>query len=192
MAEETQVQQASTEQATAIDYNKIESMIAKGTQQKESAILKSYFEQQGLSAEEIQTAVQSYKANKAEESRKRETAYTDAQQQVAQLQAELQQMRMEQQAQTIAAELGVAPNAIPYALRMADFTDAVTDQGEISAEKVKSALEQVLKDVPALKSKAEQNSGFVPIGGSGESTDAATKQNEMLSKIFGSKRRKED
>lgn len=105
MAEETQVQQESTKQATAfkssggtpsasnsilpqpqatgIDYNKIESMIAKGTQQKESAILKSYFEQQGLSAEEIQTAVQSYKASKAEESRKRETAYTDAQQQVA-------------------------------------------------------------------------------------------------------------
>lgn len=96
-------------------------------------------------------------------------------------------MRIEQQAQTIAAELGVVPNAIPYALRMADFADAITDQGEISAEKVKSALEQVLKDVPALKSKAEQNSGFVSIGGSGESTDAATKQNEILSKIFGSK-----
>ena len=48
----TQAQQQAT-QPEAIDYSKIEAMISKGTQQKESAILKSYFEQQGMTDEEV-------------------------------------------------------------------------------------------------------------------------------------------
>ena len=61
----TQVtQMQATQQTTApeIDYGKIEAMINKGTQQKENAILKSFFEQQGMTEDEVKTAISSYKA----------------------------------------------------------------------------------------------------------------------------------
>ena len=41
---------------TGIDYDKIQSMIDKGTTQKENAILKSYFAQQGMREDEIKSA----------------------------------------------------------------------------------------------------------------------------------------
>ena len=52
------------------------------------------------------------------------------------------------------------------------------------------ALEKVLTDVPALKGSTQQNSGFMQIGGSGGSNDPTAAQNEMLSNIFGTNRKK--
>ena len=49
--------QTSNDGKSVIDYDKIQSMIDKGVQQKENAILKSYFEQQGMSEDEIKTAI---------------------------------------------------------------------------------------------------------------------------------------
>ena len=59
-----QPQAQATQQVTSpeIDYGKIEAMINKGTQQKENAILKSFFEQQGMTEDEVKTAISSYKA----------------------------------------------------------------------------------------------------------------------------------
>ena len=56
---ENNTQAQATQQVTApeIDYGKIESMINKGTQQKENAILKSFFEQQGMTEDEVKTAI---------------------------------------------------------------------------------------------------------------------------------------
>ena len=47
-----------------IDYDKIQSMIDKGVQQKENAILKSYFEQQGMSEDEVKAAIGDWKSKK--------------------------------------------------------------------------------------------------------------------------------
>ena len=43
---------------------------------------------------------------------------------------------------------------------MADFSKAKGTDGKISDDNIKAALEQVLKDVPALKPAAENNTGF--------------------------------
>ena len=51
--------------APQIDYGKIAEIVANGTAQKESAILKSYFTQQGMSAEEMTAAIAAYKEQKA-------------------------------------------------------------------------------------------------------------------------------
>ena len=56
--------QTSNDGKSVIDYDKIQSMIDKGVQQKENAILKSYFEQQGMSEDEIKTAIGDYKSKK--------------------------------------------------------------------------------------------------------------------------------
>ena len=72
-----QPQAQQTQQVTApeIDYGKIEAMINKGSQQKENAILKSYFEQQGMTEDEVKSAVAEYRANKQKQADEQKTAY---------------------------------------------------------------------------------------------------------------------
>ena len=93
MAEEqsTQSTQEQTQQTPEVDYGKIEAMVTKGIQQKESAILKSYFEQQGMTEEEIKTAVSDYKANKAKTADEQKNAYADMQKENEALKAQLHQ-----------------------------------------------------------------------------------------------------
>lgn len=174
----------------AIDYAKIESMISKGTQQKESAILESYFKQLGMSGEEVQTAVQDYKSKQASAVQQKEADYTNAQQKIAQLEAQILQSNIQSRAKDIALDLGVDKNAVPYVIKMADMQNAVNEKGEISAENLKAAIEKVLSDVPALKGSPQQNSGFVQIGGTGTGGNQSAAQNEVLANIFGTNRKK--
>ncbi len=173
----------------AIDYDKIESMIIKGTQQKESAILKSYFEQLGMSSEEVQAAVQDFKSKRDSQANEKETNYANAQQEIAQLKAQILQDKIDRKANDMAMDLGVERSAVPYVIRMADLTNAVNDKGEISEDAIKAALEKVLTDVPGLKSDKTRSNGFVRIGGSGSNTQT-TAQNEVLANIFGTNRKK--
>ena len=47
-----------------IDYNKLEEILGKGIEQKKNAIMNSFFQQMGLSEDEIKEAVSTYKTNK--------------------------------------------------------------------------------------------------------------------------------
>ena len=76
-------------QPPAIDYGKIEDMIHKGTQQRESAILEGYFKQLGMSGEELQTAVQDFKTKRATQAKEKETSYQNAQQEITRLKAQV-------------------------------------------------------------------------------------------------------
>lgn len=69
-------------QPPSIDYGKIEDMIQKGTQQRESTILEGYFKQLGMSGEEFQTAVQDFKTKRATQAKEKETSYQNAQQEI--------------------------------------------------------------------------------------------------------------
>ena len=166
MVEEQVVQTQATEQTTQqvasseIDYGKIEAMINKGTQQKESAILKSYFEQQGMTEEEVKTAVSEYKANKQTRSKERETAYANMQKENEQLKAQILQSNINAKATDIGLDMGVDKNAVQYLVKMADLTKAIDEKGEISETAIKDAFEEVLKNVPALKASTNSNEGF--------------------------------
>ena len=72
-----------------IDYGKIEDMIQKGTQQRESTILEGYFKQLGMSGEELQTAVQDFKTKRATQAKEKETSYQNAQQEITRLKAQV-------------------------------------------------------------------------------------------------------
>ncbi len=187
---QTGTQQPGGTAPPAIDYDKIESMIAKGTQQKESFILESYFKQLGMSSEEVQTAVQDFKSKRDSQAKEKETSYANAQQEIAKLKAEILQSNIQSQAKDIALDLGVDKNAVPYVVKMADMQHAANEKGEISTENLKAAIEKVLMDIPALKGDKAQNNGFVPIGGSGSSGDQNAAQNEALANIFGTNRKK--
>ncbi len=166
-----------------IDYGKIQSMIDKGVQQKENAILKSYFEQQGMSEDEIKSAIGDWKSKKQTQAQEQNNALNTLQEQNKALQAQLTQELLSKQAFNDCLDLGVDKNTIPYVIKSADFKDALDEKGEVKADKVREVIEKVLADVPAFKGAPKDDKGF-KIGVGGE-TDDATEQENALRKAFG-------
>ena len=166
-----------------IDYDKIQSMIDKGVSQKENAILKSYFEQQGMSEDEIKSAISDYKAKKQTQAQEQANTYAKLEEANKALQAKLTQELLSKQAFNDCLDLGVDKNTIPYVIKSADFKDAIDDKGEVKADKVREIIEKVLADVPAFKGTAKDEKGF-KIGVGGE-TDDATEQENALRTAFG-------
>ena len=175
--------QASNDGKSVIDYDKIQSMIDKGVQQKENAILKSYFEQQGMSEDEIKTAIGDYKSKKQTQAQEQAGELAKLQNANTELQSRLTNELLSKQAFNDCLDLGVDKNTIPYVIKSADFKDAIDDKGEIKADKVREAVEQVLKDVPAFKGTSNDDKG-IKFGVSGEQDDA-TEQENALRKAFG-------
>ena len=175
--------QVSNDGKSVIDYDKIQSMIDKGVQQKENAILKSYFEQQGMSEDEIKTAIGDYKSKKQTQAQAQAGELTKLQNAYTELQSRLTNELLSKQAFNDCLDLGVDKNTIPYVIKSADFKDAIDDKGEIKADKVREAVEQVLKDVPAFKGTSNDDKG-IKFGVSGEQDDA-TEQENALRKAFG-------
>lgn len=62
-----------------------------------------------------------------------------------------EQAQIELAATKVAMTLGINAKTLPYVLKMADFSKVKGTDGKISEDNVKDALEQVIKDVPALK-----------------------------------------
>ena len=175
--------QTSNDGNTGIDYDKIQSMIDKGVQQKENAILKSYFEQQGMSEDEVKSAIGDWKSKKQSQAQEQTNAYAKLEEANKALQAKLTQELLSKQAFNDCLDLGVDKNTIPYVIKSADFKDAIDDKGEVKADKVREIIEKVLADVPAFKGTAKDDKGF-KIGVGGE-TDDATEQENALRKAFG-------
>ena len=181
----TQVTQTqATQQTTApeIDYGKIEAMINKGTQQKENAILKSFFEQQGMTEDEVKTAISSYKAEQGKKAEEQKTAYANMQAENEQLKAQILQNNINAKATDIGLDMGVDKNAVSYLIKMADLSKVVNEKNEISEEAIKNAFEEVLKNVPALKASTNSNNGF-KVGA--DSQQQENDRTNMLRKVAG-------
>lgn len=148
------------QQTAGVDYDKIQAMLDNATAKKENAVLKSYFQQQGLSEDEISQAIATFKQNKQQQTEQQQNANANLQNEVAAAQKVAEQAQIELAATKVAMTLGINAKTVPYVLKMADFSKAKGTDGKISEDNVKSALEQVLKDVPALKPAAENNTGF--------------------------------
>ena len=170
-------------QTAGVDYDKIQAMIDKGTTQKENAILKSYFEQQGMSEDDVKSAIADWKSRKQTQAQAQTDSFNKLQESNKALQERLTQELLNKQAFSDCLDLGIDKNTIPHVIKCADFTDAINEKGEVNAEKVRASVEQVLKDVPAFKSSANDNHGF-KVGISGEQDDV-TEQENVLRKAFG-------
>ena len=158
-------------------------MIDKGVQQKENAILKSYFEQQGMSEDDVKSAIADWKSRKQTQAQAQTDSFNKLQESNKALQERLTQELLNKQAFSDCLDLGIDKNTIPHVIKCADFTDAINENGEVNAEKVRASVEQVLKDVPAFKSSANEKQGF-KVGISGEQDDV-TEQENVLRKAFG-------
>lgn len=185
MAEEQNTQGAQAtqgQQTTEVDYSKIEAMVTKGMQQKESAILKSYFEQQGMTEDEVKQAVTDYKANKAKTADEQRVNFENMQKENELLKAQILQSSINAKATDIGLDMGVDKNAVAYLIRMADLSKAVNEKNEVSEEAIKNAFEEVLKNVPALKASQNSNEGF-KVGADGYQQEHD--KTNMLRKVAG-------
>ena len=179
-------QQTQTTQQTApaIDYGKIQQMLEGTLAAKEDTALKAYFKQQGLSQQEVEQAIATFKQQKAANTPDVGALQT----QKTQAQAAAQQAQVQAAATMAAVELGIDAKSIPYILKLADFSQAVGQDGKINEETLKGALNKVLEDVPALKPQAAAAAGFVQVGaasgnaGAGQSQQATQTQQTVPTK----------
>lgn len=169
--------------APAIDYEKIQQMLNGTLAAKEDTALKAYFKQQGLSQQEAEQAMATFKAEKA----KNQPDVGAMQSQLAQARADSQQAQVNMAATMAAVSLGIDAKTIPYVLKMADLSQVVGQDGKINEETLKNALNKVLEDIPALKPQATGSTGFVQVGAAGsQATQNGT--DEALDRIFGVKK----
>jgi len=174
-------------QPVAIDYDKIASLVEGKQKVAEEQVLKGYFKQQGLSAEEMASAIDMFKKDRAskvpnvDELNNRikdgENRYNDAVGKWLEAETKLEAFRL-------APGLGVDITTLPYVLKMADTSKVIKD-GKVDTDALKDAINDVLKDIPQLKvSPEETNRGF-KIGADNEQKGNAT--NDELARIFGVK-----
>lgn len=168
-----------TPQATnvTIDYEKLAGILDGKQKATEESVLKGYFKNQGLSADEMTEAVKMFKAEKAS----REPNIDALNQQIKDANSRAVQAEMKMQAMAMAGELGVSANKMPYLLKMADLSDVVKDN-TINETKLKESLNAILKELPELKQTAENTAGF-KVGADGG--QKANTNNEELARIFG-------
>lgn len=166
-------------QTVGVDYDKIQQMLETATAKKENAVLKSYFQQQGMTEDEAKQAMETFKANKQQN----QPDISAIQTQLQQAQALASQAEIEKQATIEAIGLGIDVKTLPYVLKMADLSSVKVEDGKLNQEALKNALNKVLEDVPALKPVNQGNAGF-QIGGSGGNNNNNQTSDDALKKAF--------
>ena len=178
--QQTQTPPAQQTQELAIDYEKLAQIVQGKQSVAEDGALRGYLKQQGLSKEQMDQAIATYKQQQAAN----QPDVGALQTQAAQAQAAAQQAQIQAAATIAAVGLGIDAKTIPYVLKMADLSQVMGEDGEINDEALKTALNKVLEDVPALKPAPAGQAGFVQVGASGGSSQQQT-TDDALKKAFG-------
>ena len=153
-----------TNQGTGIDYDKIQGMIDSRNQRNEDSILKSYFQKQGLSEEEMNQAISTFKTQREENNKQQAVDNQNLQNQLNESNLKYQKLQIESEAFKQAIDLQVDNKTIPYLIKLADFNGCLDDKGVIAPDKVKEALNKVLTDVPNLKASDNTSTAGVTVG----------------------------
>ena len=178
--QQTQTPPAQQTQELAIDYEKLAQIVQGQQSVAEDSALRGYLKQQGLSKEQMDQAITTFKQQQAAN-----TPDVNAlQAQAAQAQADAQQAQIQAAATMAAVGLGIDAKTIPYVLKMADLSQVMGEDGKINDETLKTVLNKVLEDVPALKPAPAGQTGFVQVGASGGSGQQQT-TDDALKKAFG-------
>jgi len=168
----------------------LDKIVAKRVERAEKSVLKSFYQQQGLTEEEANAAIAEYKKTKAEKAEaskndakaqadRADAAEKSAQEAIARANAAL----IKANAQIQASNLGVKSNKLDYVVKMADLTKIdFDDDGNPDEAAIKAAVEQVLKDVPELKT-TKDSSGF-QIGADGNK-DTGGNEDDTIRAAFG-------
>lgn len=104
---------------------------------------------------------------------------------------QIAEAKLQQAATSAALEIGVDPKRMNYVIKLADLSKVAKEDGTIDADAVKSALNQVLKDVPELmgaSNNTDGNAGF-HVGGNANNPAGAADNQQILENIFGIRRK---
>ena len=176
---------ATSTENNAVDYDKLASIIDGKLKVTEDSVLKGYFKEQGLTGDEMKSAIEMFKKDKASkqpdiDGLNKQIADGKSELAKATQRAIMAETRVE--AMTMASELGVEQKTIPYLLKMADLSSVVVD-GQVDQEKLKEVLAGVLKDVPQLKLDKEDKPNGFKVGA--DTSNSGTSSNDELARIFG-------
>ena len=175
--------------STVIDYDKIQEMIDGRNAKTEDSILKSYFEKQGLSKEEMESAINAFKTQKANQAKAQDTELADTQASLKKAQLENQRLKIEKKAYDFVDDLNVDNKTMPYLLKMADLSKCIDKEGNVLEDTLKTALEQVITDVPGLK---KQTQGVVGITVGADTTNNTNSNNNVFDFGFAGVRPKKN
>lgn len=161
------------------DYDAIFAKLDAILDKRSDGIARSALKDNGIAEDEVKEIVAAYRQQKAGNAQKQSETITTLQAENQTLKEQLLQGRIQAEAMAQAATLQVAPDTVPYLLKLADLSSAMDEKGEISKDAVAEALNKVLADIPALKQTKEQAKGFIPIGGDGQDRQSAEQDNKM-------------
>lgn len=114
----------------------------------------------------------------------------DARQQAAAIIAQANQRLIQSIALSEATKLGINPDYIADAVRLADLSKVtVNDDGTVDTKSVTTALEAVLERVPVFKAAAEAPAGGFKVGGQGGNNNTANGWNNNTAKNSGETKR---
>lgn len=159
---ETQVQQPQ------IDYEKMAEAINKRTSQTADSVLKGYLKQQGLTGEELNQAVNTFKQQKAAAEQNAIQEQENMKLENQKLKAQILNSNIDSKLTTLAAAEGISADKIPFLAKLIDRDGLADEKGNILEDKIKEAMEAVIKAFPDFKGSVQQkNNGFQQIGSAG-------------------------
>lgn len=141
--------------SNGVDYNKIQEIIEGRNAKTEDSVLKAYFQKQGLSPEEMESAINAFKTQKANQANAQNKELTDTQASLQKVQLENQRLKIEKKAYDFVDDLNVDNKTMPYLLKMADFNNCIGKDGNVLEDTLKAALQKVVDDVPGLKKQVQ-------------------------------------
>lgn len=141
--------------SNGIDYNKIQEIIEGRNAKTEDSVLKAYFQKQGLSSEEMESAINAFKTQKANQANAQNKELTDTQASLQKVQLENQRLKIEKKVYDFVDDLNVDNKTMPYLLKMADFNNCIGKDGNVLEDTLKAALQKVVDDVPGLKKQVQ-------------------------------------
>lgn len=149
--------------AGAVNYDEIFKKLDNILDKRSDGIMKSALKDNGYEDAEMKDILSQYRASKQAKSNETDTQISTLTTENAELKATIQKERLNNEALTQARLLNVDDKTIPYLIKLADFNGVTDEKGVIAPDKVKTALENVLNDVPSLK-QTDKGTAGVQVG----------------------------
>ena len=148
--------------------------------------LKGYLKQQGLSGEQLDAAVNVYKAQQTQKEDEAQQAHKNAIEENKRLKAQILNSNIDVEISKQASDLGISAEKMAFLTRLVDRSKVTSEKGEVSTEAVKTELEAILKAFPDFKGPTQtNNNGFQRIGGDGAGGNLPNETDARLDAIFG-------
>lgn len=148
-------------------FKKLDSILDK----RSEGIAKSALKDNGYEDAEMKDILSQYRASKQAKANEVDNQISSLTSELEKAQTLLKKERLDNEALRQASSLDVDDKTIPYLIKMADLSKCLDDKGNVNADSVKKALEQVLSDVPTLK-QVDKGTAGVQVGANTSTSSA--------------------